>query len=443
MSGRKRIVLATFGSLGDLHPYIAIALDLARAGHEPVIATTDYHREAVEVEGIEFAPMRPSAVEMGDPVELLQRLFHPTRGPEYLIRDLVMPHVRGAYEDLDRACTHADLIVTHPLAFTGRLVAEKRAIPWRSTVLSPLSLMSSVDPPLFGPAPWLLWLRKLGLAPYRAVFGLVKRAVAAWEAPLHALRADLGLPRMPPAQFEGQYAPEGNLALFSSVLAEPASDWPPNTTICGFPPYDGKRIDAALERELDAYLEAGPPPIVFTLGSSVSMFATRFFENAIEAARRLARRAVLVTGQDPSHYAATITAAGLADGAIKVFRYLPYSKVFPHAALNVHHGGVGTLAHALAAGKPQLITPVAFDQPDNARRAARLGLSRAVAFGKLDADRMTAALRKLLESPSYTMRAAAVARIVREEEQEPRAAALLARVAGQRASPPGVLVPQT
>lgn len=92
----KRIVIATFGSLGDLNPYIAIALELERRGHRPLIVTTDFHRDALESEGIDFAPMRPSAAQMGDPAELVRRLFHPTKGPEYLIRDLVMPHTRNA-----------------------------------------------------------------------------------------------------------------------------------------------------------------------------------------------------------------------------------------------------------------------------------------------------------------------------------------------------------
>src|SRR5215210_644939 len=144
----KRIVLATFGSLGDLHPYVALSLQLKARGYRPLIVTSDVHRDAVERAGIEFAPMRPNAGHIGDAAELVRRLFHPRKGPEHLIRELVMPHVRGAYEDLNRACAGADLIVTHPLAFGGRLVAEKRGLPWRSTVLSPLSLMSSVDPPL-------------------------------------------------------------------------------------------------------------------------------------------------------------------------------------------------------------------------------------------------------------------------------------------------------
>ena len=387
--------------------------------------------------------MRPDAAHMGDPAELVRKLFHPRKGPEYLIRNLVMPHVRGAYEDLDRACRGSDMIVTHPLAFAGRLVAEKRGLAWRSTVLSPLSLMSCMDPPLLGPAPWLLWIRKLGIAPYRAVFELVKRSVGAWEKPLRELRHDLGLPPMCAirpstsrrcaqderkpgyAQFECQYAPDGNLALFSRVLAEPQPDWPANTTVCGFSRYGGQPPDAALALELESFLAAGPPPIVFTLGSSVSMYASGFFVMAIEAARRVNHRALLVTGQDPSQYDKAIFSAGTAE-AIKVFRYLPYSAVFPRAAVNVHQGGIGTLAQALFAGRPQLITPVAFDQPDNARRAARLGLSRSIAFQKLDADAMTAALRDLISAQAYSANASRVAAVVSAEEEERRAAALLA-----------------
>jgi UDP:flavonoid glycosyltransferase YjiC (YdhE family) len=270
-----------------------------------------------------------------------------------------------------------------------------------------------------------LWIRRLGLAPYRAVFDMVKRSVGRWEKPLHALRAELGLPPLRRAQFEGQYAPEGNLALFSRVLAPPQPDWPQNTLLCGFSRYDGTAPDAATAHALDRYLGAGEPPIVFTLGSSVSMYASAFFTTAIEAARRLGQRALLVTGQDPAQYDAAIAATAMAPGAITVFRYLPYSAVFPRAAVNVHQGGVGTLGQAFAAGRPQLITPVGFDQPDNARRAARLGLSRSIAFQKLDANAMTAALRDLVSSPGYAASAKNVARVVLAEEAEQRAAALL------------------
>jgi rhamnosyltransferase subunit B len=113
----KRIVFATFGSLGDVHPYVALALELKRRGHRPLIATSDIQRGAVESAGIEFAAMRPGAEQMGDPAQLVRKLFHPTKGPEYLIRDLVMPQVRGAYEDLDRAGAGAEMLFIVRISF--------------------------------------------------------------------------------------------------------------------------------------------------------------------------------------------------------------------------------------------------------------------------------------------------------------------------------------
>ena len=428
----KKIIFATIGSLGDVHPYIALSQELKRRGHAPTIATSDYHRQTIEQAGITFAPMSPNTAQMGDLSAVVKKLFHPIKGPEYLTREIVMPYVRAAYDELDCISGDADLLVSHPLSFAVRLVAEKRGLPWRSTILAPLSLMSAIDPPLFPPAAFLLGIRKLGVAPYRAVFGLAKRYAGRWEAPLHQLRADLGLPPMGCyAQFEGQYAPAGNLALFSRVLATPQADWPRNTTLCGFSRFDGGVMAPEVQRELDAWLAAGPPPIVFTLGSSVSMAATTFFTQAVQCAAALKHRALLITGQEPAQLNEAIAASGIQAGMIKVFRYLPYSAMFSRAAVNVHQGGVGTLAQALAAGKPQLITPVAFDQPDNAKRTVALGVARTIPFQKLKVRAMTAALQDLLEGGNYVLCAATVAKIIAEEDHAAHAVDVLLAAAGE------------
>jgi len=417
----KRIVLATFGSLGDLHPYLGLALALKRAGHAPLIVSADVHRQAVEIEGIEFAPMRPGVAQLGDIGQIVRRLLHPVTGPRYLIRDMLMPYLRESYADLDRACTGADLLLTHPLAFAGPLIAEKRRLRWASSVLAPLSLMSAIDPPQFPSAPWLGWARGLGIGPYRALFGAIKRIAGGWEKPLAGLRAELGLPAPRGfAQFEGQYSPALNLALFSRVLAEPQADWPQNTVLCGFARYDGAPLAASIRAGLDAFLAAGTAPIVFTLGSSVALHASDFFVVAADAAQRLGRRAILITGQDPAAF------PGL-PATIRAFRYLPYSVAFPHAAVTVHQGGIGTLAQALAAGRPQLIAPAAFDQPDNARRAARAGVARVLPFRSIRLGNMVEQLDALLGDPGYALRAKAVAQTVREEERGNPAVELLTK----------------
>jgi len=431
----KRIVFATFGSLGDLHPYLPLALELKRRGHRPVIATFDGYREAVETIGVEFAPMRPAMAEFGEPATAMRQLLDPAKGPEYLVRHLFMPHLRASYEDLDRIAAGADLIVSHPITFAAPLVAQKRGLAWASSVLAPLSLMSTIDPPLFGPAPWLQSIRKLGEAPYRLVFRLMKRIAASWEKPLHTLRTELGIPSAQLAQFEGQYSPALNLALFSRLLAVPQTDWPPNTVVCGFPHYDGTPSDGNTRAALDAFIAAGERPLVFGLGSSAVMIAGEFWNHAIAAAQRLGRRAILVTGDTSERFAKL-------PPELKAFPYLPYSAVFPHAAAIVHSGGIGTLSQALAAGQPQLVVPVAFDQFDNAARTLRLGCARTLRFSKATADALAQEIEALLGCPRYAMRAQTIGEAITRENGARAACdaieSLLRDAAAPRSAQPGI-----
>ncbi|MBS0335437.1 MAG: glycosyltransferase [Proteobacteria bacterium] len=393
----KRIVFCTIGSLGDLHPYIAIARALRARGHQAVIATTDRYRAAVLAAGIEYARLRPDEAEFGGLEAVAAKLFDPYRGPAYLVREMIMPHIREQYEDIDAACAGADLLVTHPLTLAGPLVCAKSGLPWASSILAPASLMSATDRPLIASAAWAHAVRRLGPAPYHVLRRLAEMLARRWERPLDALRAELGLPAAhEPALLRGQFSPRLNLALFPRLLAEPQADWPTNTVLAGFPRFDGMSADTRLRAELDAFLAAGDPPVVFALGSSVVMLAGDFWDKAIDASARLGRRAILLTG--------TPLSRALPAG-VKAFDYLPYSSVFPKAAAIVHQAGIGTLAQAFAAGRPQLIVPVAYDQPDNARRAVGLGLARSIPIRKVTAAGLAAELGRLLAAPEYAARA--------------------------------------
>jgi UDP:flavonoid glycosyltransferase YjiC (YdhE family) len=366
-----------------------------------VIATSEEYRRDIETAGIGFAPVRPSMAEVGDYQVLVTKLFDVRRGPEILIRELVMPHLRVAYDDLSRAADGADLVVSHPLTVTLPLVAEIRRLPWVATVLSPLSFMSRYDPPVIAAAPWLRKLRVLGPKPYGLLFDLLKLTARGWEAPLRDFRKALGLaPARKMAIFEGQFSPLGNLALFDPQLAGPQPDWPANVRVCGTPIHDGEAPDPGVRADLERFLDAGAAPIVFALGSSAVWVAGDFWDKAVEAARRLGRRAILVTGP--------VTRERLPDG-VRAYPYLPYSIAFPRAAAVVHQAGIGTLAQALRAGRPQLIVPVAFDQPDNARHAAALGLARVIPFQRVTARRLSDELAALLGQPEYARRARTVA----------------------------------
>ena len=131
----KRIVLATHGTLGDLHPYLAIALELRARGHQPLIATSEYHRQRVEATGLEFHPLRPD-ISFEDK-EQHRRFIEPKRDLERVIREFILPVLHESYEDLSAAVKGADLLISQVLIFAAPLIAEKFGVRWVSTELQP------------------------------------------------------------------------------------------------------------------------------------------------------------------------------------------------------------------------------------------------------------------------------------------------------------------
>lgn len=415
----KRIILNTFGSFGDIHPYMAIAMELKRRGHEPVIATMQVYREKVEGIGVEFVPVRPHIAQPKeqDP-ELIKKIMEPKTGPRFLTEEVVFPAVRESYADLLPAVAGADLLVTHPAAPAGPLVGRKTGMPWISTVLAPLSFFSAYDPPM---PPFWQWFTKLSVLGPGVMGFLLRLTMSTYKAKaVTAFRDELGIEDYGNPMFEGQHSPALVLALFSRVFAQPQPDWPRQTEITGFCFYDGNH-DAPVPQELTRFLESGPPPIVFTLGSSAVWVARDFFQESIKAAKSLGRRAVLLIGDERN------LPHSLPEGMIAV-DYAPYQSLLPRACAVVHHGGVGTTSQGLLAGVPTLIVPFAFDQADNAEHARKVGTSRTIYRQKYFAPRVAAELDALLTQPSYASRALAVSRELKQENGPSRAAGLIEQV---------------
>ena len=181
------------------------------------------------------------------------------------------------------------------------------------------------------------------------------------------LCAEFGLPPARNIVREWWHSPHCVIGLFPDWYAAVQPDWPPQTRLTGFPLYD--EGDATpLTPELDRWLDAGEPPVVFAPGTG-NRQAVRFFEEGADACRRLRRRGLLL-----SRFAEQIPDP-LPSG-VRHAEYAPFGSLLLRAAALVHHGGIGTLAQALRAGCPQLVMPMAFDQPDNAVRLARLGVGR-------------------------------------------------------------------
>jgi UDP:flavonoid glycosyltransferase YjiC (YdhE family) len=255
------------------------------------------------------------------------------------------------------------------------------------------------------------------------MLNFVRRATDPWFETLYRLRKELGLPGSGHPLFEGQHSPQMVLAMFSRVLAEPQPDWPQNSFVTGFPFYD-KKDETPVSRELLKFLDSGPPPIVFTLGSSAVFTAGEFFTESIQAAKKLGRRALLLIG-DQRNMPSEPLPAGIA-----AFDYAPHSLVFPRASVIVHQAGVGTTGQALLSGVPELIVPFNHDQPDNAERVARLGAGRTISRNQYKADRVAVELKRLLDDPSYARRAASVSKEVKSETGAATAADLIEKKLG-------------
>ena len=413
----RRIVISTFGSFGDVHPYVAIALELKKRGHRPVIATSGIYREKTDALGLELHPVPPDLPSYDRPEEvarMVSGLVDTKKGPERVFKQFINPHLRGMYDALLEATRDADLLLTHVLSLAAPPLVEKTGIRWVSSVLAPISFFSVHDPPVFPQMPWLYQVFRLGPRVASALMRVARWKLDGLAEPVYRLRAELGLPRGGNPMLEGQHSPRMVLALFSSALAAPQPDWPPNTRVTGFPFYDrrdraGDAGGLGLDPELRRFLDAGEPPVVFTLGSSAVYVAEGFYRDSVEAARAAGVRALLLIGEERNR------PANLPEG-VAAFDYAPYGEVLPRARAVVHQGGVGTTAQVLRAGAPALVVPFSHDQFDNGARVARAGAGRVLPRSGYDAARAARELRALLADESYTTRAAEMGRQIRSED---------------------------
>jgi rhamnosyltransferase subunit B len=434
----SRIVLTAFGSLGDIHPTMALALELQRRGHEAIIVTTEFYRAKIEAEGLGFHAANPKLPESASR-ELRRSLTASQKGQEKtasLLSNFRKPPLRVRYDNLLPIARECDLLISHPISYAAPLVAGTLGMKWLSTALAPISLWSysAYHSPPSNPSvvrrvrrvlSYLRWKRIKERATMRATLTLV--------APVVELRKELGLPDTGHPLFEGQHSPYGVLALFSKAFASPQPDWPARTHVCGACYYDKRGefegtaqeyTGAQLSPEIRAFLEAGEKPIIFTLGSSVAFVAGDFYEQSAQAARLTNRRALLLIGGEENRPRSLPHNTD----QIAAFEYAPYGELFPGAAAIVHAGGAGTIARVLESGAPSLVMPFANDQFNNAERLQRLGIARVIGRRKYTARSAAHELSALLEEPEYTQRASKIAEQVRKDNGAKTAANVVENV---------------
>ncbi len=419
----RRFVLATHGSLGDLHPFIALGQALVARGCGVVLASHPDYRAKVEAAGLHFVDYGACREDYVQdlrlkPEEIIRRL---SGDHSFMIKRLIAPYLEKSIQDIQAVVAQADEVIGSSFAYGADIAARLAGKPFTSVALQPTVMMSAWDPPQVKKAPFILHPKTAAARVWnRAMMSIGETFMAASQNRVREIYHRHGLE--PHIGLGGIVSEYRTLALYSPEFATPQPDFPPNTHIVGFPFFDSESgQETALAPELEGFLTSGPPPVVFSLGTAVVYGGERFFRRAIATAKRLKMRCVVLAGPESpllnDYFGEQVFVAA----------YAPHSLLFPRASIVVHHGGVGSTAQALASGRPQLVTPVFGDQFDNARRLVELGLAKVLPYTNWRVSSAVSRLRSLLRDTRFAERAARCRPLIVNEDGAQAAAELLTR----------------
>ena len=379
-------LLVPIGSQGDVFPFFKIGQELVQRGHRVTMVTNGvFEQEAMSLgfgfESLGTADEYQQAIANPD-------LWHPRKGLSVLA-ELYLPLVPLVYDCIEKHAANGPVVVgAAGFAFGASIAEEKLGIPLATIHLQPSCFRSVEDPPVLHPA-----ATRVSRIPRFAIPHLFRLADFAFDRamrkPINEFRRTKGLPDVKRLVDKWWRSPRCAIGLFPEWFAERCSDWPQQAELTCFVRYD-RSENKVLASEVAQFLEKGPPPIVFTPGSPISGDRD-FFEQAIETCRILDCRGMILTphrDQVPEHL----------PESIRHFDFLPFSQVFPQAQAVVHHGGIGTIAQGISSGIPQLIRPLAWDQPDNAVRVKRMGIGDYLMRQRFRAKKVAEKLRQLTVS---------------------------------------------
>ncbi len=423
-----RVLIATIGSAGDVHPFLGVAEELRRRGHEVAMLVNPHFEARVRALGIEYFPL-------GTEDDLLRvlhspRLANQRQSPYLVIEALFNNSIEPSYAAMQEAVKawKPDAILRHHIFPTARWVGEEHKIPVYTAVLAPAMLFAPSEPMIFR-SHMPVWFQKALSRPLKTAGKYAMRWYV--DRPVNQVRAKLGLAPMRDVLYRESHEGTRVLGLWSRHYRGPREDDPKQSQICGYCFFDRARgdkdavLEPALERFLGKAEERGRPAIVFTLGTTIVHHAREFYEIAVRACREIDRPCVLLTGKDE---AGPASARGAED--VCVVNYAAHSLVMPRCAASVHHAGAGSASQAMRSGKPSVAVPFVNDEFDIAHRMENLGVSAYLPASKLarverGARSLATALSEVTTNPAFANRARELGQLIRVENGAATAAAAI------------------
>ncbi len=408
----RRIGLLTWGSHGDIRPFLALAGGLQAAGHAVhlvVIALDDTHAGLQSSQGARvtvLTPLKLSPEQARAYGEAAYRERNPLRQLDAILRLCFAPAQGAIFEAARQLCETSDVVIGHYVMHPLQIAAELAGRPYVGVQLSPVGIPSAFAHPS-APA----WLGRVG---HRLLWKLTRLAVHRVVAPyVNGLRREVELPPVRDVLREVWLSPTLNLVAVSPQLCPRPPDWPAHLEVCGFLDMPNEGLEGTMPAGLEDFLAAGEAPIYLTLGSWMPReieAQTRVLALMTEAAARAGCRAII-----QCHDAA---ACGFASDARVLFVPIaPHQRIFPRCRAVVHHGGAGTTQSATQAGVPSVVIAHISEQRFWAGALRRLGVAgSALDRRSVTAHSLAAALRRVMADPQMAARAREAARAMQGED---------------------------
>jgi vancomycin aglycone glucosyltransferase len=391
-----RIILTSHGSTGDIYPVIALGVAMQNAGHQVRFATIPHYEQDIVAAGLEFCPLCPDweQADLSYWMGRLQRI----RTPIYQLRELYVgakTHIPEMIRRMDLALADADLLVSSYLFPMNKSIADRRGVPFATFAFTPHVIPSPDYPPENLPSPrwlprqarraWNTWL-------WKSANAVVDRVIN------NALRTPLRDAELPKVRhFFSAPADRVLVAVSEKLLRPPGAEIDPRFRFTGYCRWQAPE-DAKLDEELRAFTGGRPVPVL-TFGSMVYENPGLFMERFLRA---WPRNRKIIVQRGWAQFPAIDDS-----GAIKVIGKVSHDQLFRHASAVIHHGGAGTTASALHAGKPQIVVPHIGDQQFFGSEVERLGCGFRIPRGKWP-EQLHQALDRLLADRGHALRAAEV-----------------------------------
>lgn len=406
------ILIITYGTRGDVQPYVALGKGLQDAGHRVTLATSERFRDFIGEHGLRYGYMNDDLLGILDTDQGRDMLENTNNLFQVLKRTIrMMKYVGPMQESLLRDGWNAaresrpDLIIFHPKAYGGPLYAEKLGVPVILALLIPILVPTAERPNMGFPD------LKLGGWYNRMTYHLINRLIALSAGKhIKAWRATKGLP--PQRKFSILRTVDGGdipiLHGISRHVVPQPSDWPETAKTTGYW-FLNETGDWSPSPELEAFLQAGSPPVYVGFGSMAGRDPARLTNIVIEALQKAGVRGLIATGWGGLK-------VNKLPGTILQIDQAPHEWLFPRMAAIVHHGGAGTTAASLRAGKPSIIVPFFGDQPFWGQCVYTLGVgSKPIPQKKLAAETLAAAIRGILSHPAIRKRSEILGEQIRNE----------------------------